>query len=81
MARTAVSKQTDQIQERGRAAALRVDLEERTSEPTVEHKPETRVESASSAPRPPAWECKFCGRGFHSYGTYLNHRCHDELEG
>ena len=22
-----------------------------------------------------AWDCAFCGRSFHGYGTYLNHRC------
>ena len=21
------------------------------------------------------WECDFCGRTFHGYGSYLNHRC------
>jgi hypothetical protein len=21
------------------------------------------------------WECDFCGRSFHGYGSYLNHRC------
>jgi hypothetical protein len=24
------------------------------------------------------WECDFCGRGFHGYGSYLNHRCDGE---
>lgn len=22
------------------------------------------------------WECDFCGRGFHGYGRFLNHKCH-----
>jgi hypothetical protein len=21
------------------------------------------------------WECDFCGRRYHGYGSYLNHRC------
>jgi hypothetical protein len=21
------------------------------------------------------WDCDFCGRSFHGYGSYLNHRC------
>ena len=24
------------------------------------------------------WECDFCGRGFHGYGQFLNHNCHDK---
>jgi hypothetical protein len=23
------------------------------------------------------WECDFCGRGFHGYGRFLNHNCHE----
>ena len=25
-------------------------------------------------------ECGFCGRHFHSYGQFLNHKCFDELQ-
>ena len=24
------------------------------------------------------WECDFCGRGFHGYGHFLNHNCHEK---
>ncbi len=24
------------------------------------------------------WECDFCGRGFHGYGQFLNHNCHED---
>jgi hypothetical protein len=24
------------------------------------------------------WECDFCGRGFHGYGQFLNHNCHEK---
>jgi hypothetical protein len=49
------------------------------------HGSESRVPLAQSTPEPPTqsaprpqgwWECGFCGRGFHGYGAYLNHRCH-----
>jgi hypothetical protein len=30
------------------------------------------------APMPPtSWECDFCGRAFHAYGSFLNHKCHE----
>ena len=24
------------------------------------------------------WNCDFCGRGFHGYGHFLNHNCHEK---
>ena len=46
--------------------------------------------AASEAPEPEVvqhasetWvqrECGFCGRRFHSYGQFLNHKCFDELQ-
>jgi hypothetical protein len=49
------------------------------------HESESRLPPAQSTPKPLTqrtprpqawWECGFCGRGFHGYGAYLNHRCH-----
>ena len=48
--------------------------------------------AASEAPEPESvvaqhasetWvqrKCRFCGRRFHSYGQFLNHKCFDELQ-
>ena len=41
------------------------------------------AEEQSARPRPAqnasmmqgGWDCDFCGRSFHGYGSYLNHRC------
>jgi hypothetical protein len=64
---------------RRRAAELREAAqvwERRKSEPLVAREPESRLLPAQSAPRPRGWwECDLCGRGFHGYGAYLNHRC------
>jgi hypothetical protein len=24
------------------------------------------------------WNCDFCGRGFHGYGQFLRHNCHEK---
>jgi hypothetical protein len=39
-------------------------------------KPESLVTPYASTTRA-WWECDFCGRGFHGYGQYLNHNCHE----
>jgi len=38
-------------------------------------KPESLVAQYASKTRA-WWECDFCGRGFHSYGRFHNHKCH-----
>ena len=40
-------------------------------------KPESLVAPSAKTPRG-WWECNFCGRGFHGYGQYLNHNCHED---
>jgi hypothetical protein len=48
--------------------------------PLSTHEPESKLPPVQTAPRPRGWwECKFCGRGFHGYGSYLNHRCHSDI--
>jgi hypothetical protein len=42
----------------------------------AEPKPELLVEQYTSRTRG-RWECEFCGRGFHGYGQFLNHNCHE----
>jgi hypothetical protein len=47
------------------------------SEEAAVAKPEAPVaQGASNAPG--RWECSFCGRGFHGYGQFLNHNCHND---
>ena len=65
-----------------RAAALREAWEASFAAPEPEprspgiHELESTPPLAPSAPKPRGgWECEFCGRGFHGYGSYLNHRC------
>ena len=72
-----------------RAAALREAWEKGESEQLVAQEPEPRsvttsepeptLSPAQTARRPQSgWECDFCGRSFHGYGSYLNHRCHSQ---
>ena len=42
-----------------------------------EPKPESLVAPYASTTRG-WWECDFCGRGFHGYGQFLNHSCHED---
>jgi hypothetical protein len=42
-----------------------------------EPKPESLVAPYASTARG-WWECDFCGRGFHGYGQFLNHNCHED---
>ena len=42
--------------------------------PAQEPKPEPPLVQNASRTRS-AWDCDFCGRSFHGYGSYLNHRC------
>jgi hypothetical protein len=68
---------------RRHAAALRE--EDQKSRPT-EQRREAPTEPKATEPKPIVvqettrprgwWECAFCGRGFHSYGQFLNHNCH-----
>ena len=44
--------------------------------PDSEPKPESLV--AQHAISRGWWECDFCGRGFHGYGRFVNHKCHDK---
>jgi hypothetical protein len=58
---------------RRREAALQEEAElPRAAEP----KPEPLVVQYASTTRG-WWECDFCGRGFHGYGQFLNHNCHE----
>ena len=44
----------------------------------AEPKPESESVVASYASTTRGWwECDFCGRGFHGYGQFLNHNCHE----
>jgi len=43
----------------------------------AEPKPESLVTQHASMTRG-WWECDFCGRGFHGYGLFLNHNCHED---
>ena len=40
-------------------------------------KPESLVAKHASTARG-WWECDLCGRGFHGYGQFLNHNCHED---
>ena len=42
----------------------------------AEPKPDLLVEKHTSRTQG-RWECDVCGRGFHGYGQFLNHNCHD----
>jgi hypothetical protein len=57
-----------------REAALREAAEEPQA---AEPKPESLVAQYTSLTRG-WWECDFCGRGFHGYGQFLNHNCHED---
>jgi hypothetical protein len=60
---------------RQREVALReleTRIETKAAEPA---KQESLVERHASMPRR-SWECDCCGRGFHAYGQFLNHKCH-----
>lgn len=59
---------------RRREAALR-EAAQATDRPEPE--PKSPVTRSGSTPRR-WWQCDFCGRGFHSYGRFLNHHCHGE---
>ena len=59
---------------RRREAALREVAEAPQAE---EPKPESLVAHYASRTRG-WWECDFCGRGFHGYGQFLNHNCHQD---
>jgi hypothetical protein len=59
---------------RRREAALREAAE---APQAAEPKPESLVAQYASTPRG-WWECDFCGRGFHGYGQFLNHNCHED---
>jgi hypothetical protein len=58
---------------RRREAALREAAEVPQA---AEPKPESLVSQYASMTRG-WWECDFCGRGFHGYGQFLNHNCHE----
>jgi hypothetical protein len=62
-----------QREPRRREAALRKTA--RAPE-AVEAKPEPQVVQYAVTTRG-WWECDFCGRGFHGYGRFLNHNCHE----
>jgi hypothetical protein len=60
-----------------RQAVLREAAEapkERESRPLQEPESGPPHAQYASTRRGP-WECEFCGRGFHGFGSYLNHRC------
>jgi hypothetical protein len=59
---------------RRREAALREAAE---APQAAEPKPESLVTQDASMTRG-WWECDFCGRGFHGYGLFLNHNCHED---
>ena len=59
---------------RRREAALREAAE---APQAVEPKPEPLAAQYTSKTRG-WWECDFCGRGFHGYGQFLNHNCHED---
>ena len=58
---------------RRREAALR---ETARAPETVESKPQPLVARYDSTPQG-WWECDICRRGFHGYGQFLNHNCHE----
>jgi hypothetical protein len=64
---------------RRREAALRVAgqaKEEQEPRPLLAQEPKARPPLAQNASRMRSgWDCEFCGRSFHGYGSYLNHRC------
>ena len=43
----------------------------------AEPKPDSLLAQHASVSRR-WWECDFCGRGFHGYGRFLNHNCHED---
>jgi hypothetical protein len=43
----------------------------------AEPRPESPVAQYASTTRG-SWECDLCGRGFHAYGQFLNHNCHED---
>ena len=59
--------------------------EERESRPLLAQELESGLLAQKPEAEPPLaqyastrrgpWECEFCGRGFHGFGAYLNHRC------
>ena len=59
---------------RRREAALR---ETARAPEAVESEPEPLVVQYASTTRG-WWECDFCRRGFHGYGQFLNHSCHED---